>query len=78
MPMVRSAVDAQKLFSLSGYIVIRCGLGCIGYGELRFSSVVNLTLLLFHSISTTNDTNLSKVRFLGLDSDNLAVFSIWY
>ena len=78
MPMVHSAVDAQKLFSLSGYIVIRCGLRCIVYGELGFSSVVNLTLLLFHSISTTKDTNLSKVRFLGLDSDNLAVFSIWY
>ena len=78
MPMVRSAVDVQKLFSLSGYIVILCGLGCIGYGELGFSSVVNLTLLLFHSISATKDTNLSKVRFLGLDSDNLAVFSTWY
>ena len=50
----------------------------VGYGELGFSSVVNLTLLLFHSISTTKDTNLSKVRFLGLESDNLAVFSIWY
>ena len=34
--------------------------------------------LLFHSTSTTNDTNLIKVRFLDLDSDILAVFSIWY
>ena len=50
----------------------------VGYGELGFSSVVNLPLLLFHSISTTNDTKLGKVRFLDLDSDNLAVFSIWY
>ena len=41
-------------------------------------SIVKLKLLLFHSISTTDDTNLIKVRFLDLDSHILAVFRIWY
>ena len=43
----------------------------VGYGELGFSSVVSLTLLLFHLISTTNDTNLSNLVFFlvsGIDN----------
>ena len=46
MPMVRSAVDAKKLFNLSGCIAIRCELGCRIRWITHFFLVSYMTTLL--------------------------------
>ena len=55
MPMVRSAVDAKKLFSLSGCIVIRCGLGC----RIRWIN--------FYTSFGFLDDNILSMKFLLVD-----------
>ena len=52
MAMVRSAVDAKKLFSLSGCIVIRCGLEC----RIRW--------IIFHTSFGFLDNNILSMKFL--------------
>ena len=58
MPMVRSAVDAKKLLSLSGCIVIRCGLGC------------RIRLISFQTSFGFLDDHILSMKFLSVDLIN--------